>query len=87
VAVVLVDSSVITDPESTWYQWSAETLEKLDQDHSLIINLIIYAECPIGYEPIEEVESLFEQLSFAIKPIPREALVLGRKSIFAIQKT
>jgi predicted nucleic acid-binding protein len=83
VAIVLVDSCVITDlaiPESQWYQWSAETLEQLDKHHSLAINPIIYAECSVGYERIEEVESLFEHLGFAIKPIPKEALFLAGKA-------
>ena len=78
-----MDSCVITDlanPESPWYQWSAETLEKLDQDHTLAINAIIYAECSIGYARIEEVESVFQHLGFALKDIPKEALFLAGKA-------
>ena len=82
-AVILVDSCVITDlanPESPWYQWSAETLEKLDHNNVLAINPIIYAECSIGYASIEEVESVFEHLGFAMKDIPKEALFLAGKA-------
>jgi predicted nucleic acid-binding protein len=89
VAVILVDSCVITDlasPESIWYQWSAETLEKLDQDHTLAINPIIYAECLIGYARIEEVESVFEHLGFALKNIPKEALFLAGKAFLQYKK-
>lgn len=88
-AVILVDSCVITDlanPESPWYQWSAETLEKLDQDHVLAINPIIYTECSIGYALIEEVENLFEHLGFAIKDIPKEALFLAGKAFLQYKK-
>ena len=52
----------LADPESAWFDWSATTLEKLDQHHSFIINPIIYAECSVGFEKIEEVEALFNQL-------------------------
>ncbi|MCB1869386.1 MAG: PIN domain-containing protein [Gammaproteobacteria bacterium] len=88
-AFILVDSCVITDladPESAWFEWSTETLEQLDQNHTLVINQIIYAECSIGYERIEEVEALFEHLGFAMKPIPREALFLAGKAFLQYRK-
>ena len=88
-AVILVDSCIITDlasSESLWYQWSAETLEKLDQDHTLVINPIIYAECSIGYARIEEVESVFEHLGFTLKDIPKEALFLAGKAFLQYKK-
>lgn len=88
-AVVLVDSCVITDladPESAWFEWSAGTLERLDQNHTLAINQIIYTECSVGYENIEEVEALFDHLGFAMKPIPREALFLAGKAFVQYKK-
>ena len=88
-AVILVDSCVITDladPESAWFEWSTETLEQLDQNHTLVINPIVYAECSIGYERIEEVEALFKHLGFAMKSIPREALFLAGKAFLQYRK-
>jgi len=82
-AVILIDSCIVTDladPESTWFEWSASTLERLDQNNTMVINPIIYAECSVGFEHIEEVEALFESLGFAMKPIPREALFLAGKA-------
>ena len=84
-----MDSCIITDlasPESHWYQWSAETLEKLDQQHTLVINPIIYAECSIGYARIEEVECIFEHLDFAMREIPKEALFLAGKAFLQYKK-
>jgi predicted nucleic acid-binding protein len=81
-AVILIDSCVVTDlsdPKSDWFEWSASTLEQLDQNNTMVINPIVYAECSIGFERIEEVEALFEHLGFAIQPIPREALFLAGK--------
>ena len=82
-AVILVDSCVITDlgnPQSDWYEWSAGTLESLDDSNALVINPIIYTECSIGYETIEEVENLFDALAFEYEEIPREALFLAGKA-------
>ena len=87
--VILIDSCVVTDlsdPGSAWFEWSASTLEQLDQDNTMVINPIIYAECSIGFERIEEVEALFEHLGFAIKPIPKEALFLAGKAFVQYKK-
>lgn len=88
-AVILIDSCVVTDlasPESAWFEWSATTLERLDQDHKMVINPIIYSECSIGFEQIEEVEALFEHLGFISKPIPKEALFLAGKAFLQYKK-
>jgi predicted nucleic acid-binding protein len=88
-AVILIDSCVVTDlanPESTWFEWSATTLERLDQNNSMVINPIIYAECSVGFAHIEEVEALFEHLSFAMIAIPKEALFLAGKAFLQYKK-
>lgn len=88
-AVILVDTCIITDlssPESTWFEWSAVTLEQLDLNNTMLINPIIYAECSVGFERIEEVETFFEHLRFIIKPIPKEALFLAGKAFLQYKK-
>jgi len=88
-AVILIDSCVVTDlsdPGGAWFEWSASTLEKLDQDHTMVVNPIVYAECSIGFERIEEVEALFDHLGFAIQPIPREALFLAGKAFLQYKR-
>lgn len=88
-AVILIDSCIVTDladPESAWFEWSASTLERLDQNNTMVINPIIYAECSVGFARIEEVETLFETLGFAMKSIPREALFLAGKAFLQYKK-
>ena len=88
-AVILIDSCIVTDladPESAWFEWSASTLERLDQNNTMVINPIIYAECSVGFTRIEEVETLFETLGFAMKPVPREALFLAGKAFLQYKK-
>lgn len=88
-AVILIDSCIITDladPSSDWHEWSAETLEKLDGNNKMVINPIIYAECSIGFKRFEEVEALFDHLRLAIKPLPKEALFLAGKAYLDYKK-
>lgn len=88
-SVILVDSCVITDladTNSDWYAWSVETLEELDSDHNFVINSMIYTECSIGYETIEEVEILILALGFDCKEIPREALFMAGKAFIQYQR-
>jgi predicted nucleic acid-binding protein len=88
-ASVLVDSCVVldlADPDSQWFEWSATTLEQLDESHRLVINPIIYAECSVGYDTIEAMDSFIEQLDFAVMPLPREALFLAGKAFMQYRK-
>lgn len=87
--IILVDSCVVTDladPDSEWFEWSASMLEQLDEEHSFVINPIVYAECSVGYQTIEEIEGLISGLGFAIREIPREALFLAGKSFVTYKK-
>ncbi|MFT6735178.1 MAG: hypothetical protein ACJAS9_003381 [Polaribacter sp.] len=55
-------------------------MEDLDCDNPFVINPIIYAECTVAYETIEEVEALIKAPDLEVKPIPREALFLSGKA-------
>ena len=55
-------------------------LESLDERNRFVINPVIYAECAIGYDSIEEVERLFAGLAFEYEDFPREALFLAGKA-------
>lgn len=88
-AIILIDSCIVTDladPASAWFEWSATTLERLDQHNSFVINPIIYAECSVGFQHIEEVEALFAHLNFALQALPKEALFLAGKAFLQYKK-
>lgn len=85
----MIDSCVVTDlanPDSNWFEWSASTLETLDQNNTFVINPIIYAECSVGFARIEEVDALFDHLGFTIQPLPKEALFLAGKAFLQYRK-
>lgn len=82
-AIILLDTCVVTDladADSEWFEWSASTLEDLDCNHQFVINPIIYAECSVAYDTIEEIEALIKALDLEVKPLPREALFLSGKA-------
>ena len=88
-APVLVDTCVIADlanPQGEWFEWSASTLEQLDQSHRLIINPVIYAECSVGYQTIDEVERLFSGLMMEIVELSRESLFLAGKAFLQYRR-
>ena len=88
-ATILLDTCVIADlaqPHSKWFEWSASTLERLDENHRFVANPIVYAECSVGFATIEEVEAVFACLGLTIEEIPREALFLAGKSFLTYKK-
>ena len=79
---VLVDSNVILDvatEDPAWFQWSSETLTDWAEREILVINPIIYAEVSIGYERIEELDSVLPLDYFQRARIPWEAAFLAGK--------
>ena len=75
-AGILVDSNILLDlleNDPQWYDWSAEQLKDAAESSILIINPVIYAEISVGFERIEELESLLKPEMFLRQPIPWEA--------------
>ena len=86
---ILVDSNVILDiatEDRTWFQWSSEALARYAETHILIINSIIYAEVSIGFDRIEDVESILSPSFFRREPIPWEAAFLAGKCFLAYRR-
>jgi len=86
---ILVDSNVILDiatEDKDWFQWSSETLANCAETHSLVINPIIYAEVSIGFDRVEDVETVLSVSFFRRDPIPREAAFLAGKCFVAYRR-
>lgn len=73
---VLLDV-VTEDPE--WFGWSAGVLQQAADDGPLVINSVIYSELSVGFDRIEDVESLLYPEIFEYRAIPREAAFLAGK--------
>ncbi len=86
---ILVDSCVVSDlsdPDNEFFAWSADALASLEHDNKLIINPIIYSECSIGYETIEEIDTLIASLGLDIDQIPKESLFFAGKAFLLYKK-
>jgi predicted nucleic acid-binding protein len=86
---IFVDSYILLDlftDDPKWGDWSVEILEKYSQTNTLYINSIVYTEISIGFEKIEEVDSVIEQMGIKVLQIPREALFLAGKTFLRYRK-
>ena len=73
---VLVDSNVLLDvvtEDAVWFTWSSRQLEALADQHTLVINPVIYSEVSVGFERIEDLDSVLTADAFQRQPIPWEA--------------
>lgn len=86
---VFVDSCVLLDlftNDPRWAEWSEKTLEKYSQTNTLYINSIVYTEVSVGFNRIEEVETVISELGIKVLEIPREALFLAGKVFLKYRK-
>lgn len=86
---VLVDSNVLLDlleEDETWYEWSANQLQKTSENCTLIINPVIYAEVSVGFNRIEELDNALPPHFFQRRPIPWEAAFLAGKCFIRYRK-
>ena len=89
VDAVLVDSNVILDvatSDPAWAAWSTQALVNAADESVLVINPLIYAEVSIGYERIEELDSVLPSDQFRRASLPYEAGFLAGKA-FLMYKT
>ena len=80
---VLVDSNVLLDVitgDPRWGAWSAETLARIADEESLVINAVIYAELSIGFESIEATEAALPNDLYRREHLPYEAAFLAGRT-------
>lgn len=86
---VLVDSNIILDVftgDPNWADWSASMLEEYSNVSILYINFIIYSEISIGFNRIEDLESVIIKAGFQMLDFPKEALFLAGKAFLKYKK-
>jgi predicted nucleic acid-binding protein len=79
---ILVDSNVILDivtEDKKWFHWSSQTLAHYAEEQILVINPIVYAEVSVGFDRIEDVETVLPPGYFRRDQIPWEAAFLAAK--------
>ena len=79
---VLVDTNVLIDvatEDPRWSDWSGTRLGEAAARGRLALNPVVYAEFPVAYPTIEEVEHALSGLGIHRLPIPYEAAFLAGK--------
>ncbi len=86
---MLVDSNIILDiftEDPQWFDWSADQLEQLAENHTLVINPIIYAEVSARFDRIEDLEASLPSSQFHRHPLPWESAFLAGKIFMEYKK-
>jgi len=89
VGAVLVDSNVILDVatnDAHWAPWSSAALARSLDEAGLVINPLIYAEVSVGYESVEELDTLLPPEIFQRQALPYEAAFLAGKAFVAYRR-
>lgn len=89
-ADILVDSNVILDvatEDPRWYGWSSRHLEELAEQHSLVIDPVVYAEVSVGFERIEDLDAALPSDFFRREPVPWEAAFLAGKCFLRYRRS
>lgn len=80
--IVLLDSNVLLDiwgEDPLWGQWSLRHLNIAALRGRPAINLVVYSEISVGYESIEQVDRLLDEMDIPLVTVPRDALFLAGK--------
>lgn len=80
--MTLADTNVLLDVATDDPSWADRTLAALDRAAArgpVVINAVVYAEFSIGYDRIEDIERLLDEVDIRLLEIPRAALFLAGK--------
>ena len=80
---VLVDSNVLLDlleADSSWYEWSAESIVRCATYGRLVINHIVFAEVSVGFSSIEALDQKLPRSLYERAHLPWEAAFLAGKA-------
>jgi len=78
-----VDSNVLLDvfePDTAWYEWSAEHIVRCATYGRLVINHVVFAEVSVGFSSIETLDTKLPLSLYERAPLPWEAAYLAGKA-------
>ena len=87
--VTLVDSNVLLDvltDDSTWANWSSDSLGRALDLGRVVVNPIVYAEVSIGFTRIEDVDDALPATQFNREPLPYPAGFVAGKAFVAYRR-
>ena len=81
--MILVDSNILLDiftRDSNWYDWSLKALSDALSTRRLVINPIIYSEASIGFNSVQELDLVLNEIGLLNEPILTEVSFLAGKA-------
>ena len=87
--MLLVDTNVIVDiwdHDPVWASWSVRQMTRLHVTHSMLINVIVYAELARFFSTPSELDRNIASLKLGVEYIPREAAFEAGKAFLQYRK-
>ena len=81
--MILVDSNVLLDVftrDPKWYTWSLKALSDASSTNRLIINPIIYSEVSIGFNSVQKLDLVLNEIGLLNEPLSTEVSFLAGKA-------
>ena len=81
--MIFVDTNVLIDvveDDAIWGDWSRQQLVAAAGFGEVAINEVVYAELAIGYQKLEDLDTMITRLGVVVATIPRVALFLAGKA-------
>ncbi len=81
--MILVDSSVLLDVftrDPKWYSWSLKALSDASSTNRLVINPIIYSEVSIGFNSVQDLDLVLNEIGLLNEIISTEVSFLAGKA-------
>jgi predicted nucleic acid-binding protein len=81
--VILVDSNILLDiftRDRNWYDWSLKALSDASSTSRLVINPIIYSEVSIGFNSVQELDLVLNDIGLLNEPIVKEVSFFAGKA-------
>jgi len=78
--VTLVDTNVLLDlitDAPVWADWSIRQLDAAAIKGPITINGVVYAELPVRFERIEDLDEVLAESGITLEEVPRAALFLA----------
>jgi len=81
--VILVDSNVLLDVftrDPQWYSWSLKALSDASSTNRLVINPIIYSEVSIGFNSVQKLDLVLNEIGLLNEPLSTKVSFLAGKA-------
>ena len=81
--MILVDSNVLLDVftrDHHWYSWSLKALSDASSTNRLVINPIIYSEVSIGFNSVQKLDLVLNEIGLLNEPLSTEVSFLAGKA-------